>query len=512
MIRRNEPTVNRPATNLKSAYDVIIVGAGIAGLTCANYLAKAGQSVLILEKHYIAGGYSSSFRRKGYYFDAAAHYLSSCRPSGQVGRLLADHNLNDRLELMRFDPSDVVITPEYTVSIRTELGALINEFQRLFPHEARGIEQLFTFIAETDSVSLYVALKKLTFLDVLDEYLKDFKLKAVIGILLGNIGLPSSKASALAGVFLFREFIFDGGYYPKGGMQAFCDVLVDKFKEYGGTISFLSPVESIGVANSKVQGTAIKGGQFIKARYVISTADPHQTFLKMVTGYSINGELHKRLVTSKPSISAFMMHIGTKRSLKDVVSHRCCMWYYPGYDIDECYLDWLEGRPNFDRGFVFASAPSFHDSSLAPKGKDSLQLIIGSPYMSRDYWQKEKDRIADKVIKMTENFIPGLSKNIEIQLIATPVTLVKYTSNYKGAMYGWASTPDQVGECRFPETTPVEGLYMSGHWAGPPAGQGGIPMVVYSGRNVARIVLRDLRKDSIKVSPSIVSNVGSDAA
>ncbi|HEX9779853.1 MAG TPA: NAD(P)/FAD-dependent oxidoreductase [bacterium] len=478
--------------NLKSEYDAIIIGAGIAGLTCGNYLAKAGLNVLIAEKHYIAGGYCSSFKKKGFYFDAAAHYLSSCRERGQVGRLLRDHQLDGQLELMRSDPSDVVLTSDRCVQIRTKFSELISEFQRHFPKEATRIREFFKFMRDTDALTLYVTLKSKTFAEVLDGYFSDRKLKGVISILLGNIGLPSTRASALSGVFLFREFVFDGGYYPKGGMQSFVDILVGRFQKYGGTISFLTPITSVVVKHGLVQGVRIRD-QLIRTRHIVATCDPHQLFSMLAPPESLNGYSEKVLHGMEPSISAFMIHIGTKKSIKEQVLHKCCVWYYPDYDIDACYLDWVKGKPNFTRGFVFASFPSFHDHNLAPPGKDSLQLIVGSPFMTREYWKQYSEAVSQKVIKHAESFIPNLSNNIEVQYVATPMTLVKYTGNYQGAMYGWASTPTQVGEGRFPETTPITGLLLAGHWAGPPAGQGGIPMVVYSGRSVASRVLREKR-------------------
>jgi phytoene dehydrogenase-like protein len=492
-------TTNRPAADIKDRYDVVVIGAGIAGLTCANYLAKSGLNVLLLEKHHTPGGCCSSFRKHGFYFDAAAHYLSSCRERGQIGRLIRDHDLTTKVKIERWDPSDLILLGDYKIKIRTNFEDLVQEFQSAFPQEAQGVRRLFEFIAKTETIKLYALLRKnknATFADVLAEYVQDHRLKACVNILLGNIGLASSRVAALSGTFLLREFIFDGGYYPKGGMQAFCDALVSRFQDYGGTISFLTPAKTINVKNAKVVGVEAKRGMRVSTKYAVATCAPHQLYGDLLESPSY--EAREKLKISQPSISAFMLHLGTNTSLGKIVPHKGPIWYYPGYDIDDCYEDWLSGNPNFDRGFVFASFPSFHDESLAPFGKDSVQLIVGSPYMTKDFWEKNAEITAEKILRTAERFIPSLREKIEYKYIATPLTLEKYTSNYSGAMYGWASTPEQVSDARFPERTSVNGLFLAGHWSWPfaVAGQGGIPMAVYSGRVVANRILKDIANGS----------------
>ena len=101
--------------------------------------------------------------------------------------------------------------------------------------------------------------------------------------------------------------------------------------------------------------------------------------------------------------------------------------------------------------------------------------------------------MADVAVRRAERFIPGLRRMIEVELIATPLTLERYTSNYQGAMYGWASIPSQVGDQRFGNTIGIEGLYLAGHWSGPL----GIPMVTQSGRHVADRILRNVKSVSV---------------
>lgn len=485
---------------VSDTYDVIIIGAGVGGLTCGLYLAQAGLKTLILERHGIAGGYASSFTKKGFYFDAAAHYLSSCRERGQLGRLIRDHDLLRYFSLERCDPSDTLIFPEHHIELRTDFSRLVETFQQAFPHEAANIQRFFKYIATTEATQLYLELKDYTFAELMATYLKDFKLKAILEILLGNIGAPASRASALSAAFLFREYIFDGGYYPKGGMQAFCDALVKRFTDYGGIIAFGTPAKRIRLDGRRVSGVVIKGDRFVSCKHLVSNCDPFQTFCNLINGFASGDpkiqDYVQRLKTAVPSISAFMVHLGTTEKLGGRLPYRGCIWYCPTYDVKSYYSRWMDGIVDFEEdGFIFASSPSRHDNSLAPEGKDSLQLIIGTAYKSREFWEKHREQMATVAIKRAEHFIYRLSEIVEFRLSATPQTLQKYTLNYQGAMYGWAPLPTQVGRRKvLAEDHSLEGLYFAGQWSGPPAGTGGIPMAVYSGRDVAvRISRRSKR-------------------
>lgn len=476
---------------------MLIIGAGIGGLVCANYLAKSGAKVVLVEKHYVPGGFCSSFKRGMYYFDAGAHYLGSCRPAGQVGKLIADHQLEKKLTLIRCEPSEVVVSKHRETFIFSDVARTIDEFKKNFIGEAESIRRFFHYIVNTDPLQLYVDLKGTTFRSLLDQYFKNWELKSVLSTLLGNIGLPSSRAAALTSVFLFREFIFDGGYYPKGGMQRFPDALLERFQEYGGVALLLSPAEKIFLNDTgRVQSVRVKylGRKSIEisAKAVVANCDPFQVHDKLLSGVAISsgrGRFEKRL----PTASAFMVHLGVNHDIALEAKYHCNIWSYQRGDIDEYYEGVMDGKVDFGLdSFLFCSIPSFHDPELIPKDHHSIQIIIAAPYYERSVWEGYKEKLAHDVLNRLDQFIPGIGQWVEVRQVATPPTLVKYTWNYRGAMYGWASTPDQVGRRRLSEETPVEGLYMVGHWTGVPSGHSGIPTVVTSGRNVARLVLKRL--------------------
>lgn len=485
-------------SRLPTRCDVLVIGAGIGGLSCANYLAKAGAHVVLVEKHYVPGGYCSSFKRGPYYFDAAAHSLGSCRPQGQVGRLLTDHRLEKRLTLLRYSPTDVVVTRNRDVFFFSGPEETVRELQREFPHEAAAVRKFIDYVTTTDPLRLYGELREQTFSSVLDRYFDDWELKSVFATLLGNIGLPSSRASALTAVFLYREFIFDGGYYPQGGMQRFADALLEQFEAYGGVALLLSPAEEVTTTPAgHVQSVKIKyrGRQplEIAARAVVANCDPYQLYNVLLRNVPLSAEHKAELTVRVPTVSAFMLHLGVSHDISREARYPCSVWSYPRGHVDDYYEGVLRGRVEFGVDtFLFYNVPSFHDATLAPGGSHSVQVIIPAPYATRAVWEREKEALAEDLLARLERYLPSVSRWIDVRHIATPATLQKYTWTHRGAMYGWASIIEQVGANKFPDRSAIAGLHLVGHWTGLPSGNSGIPTVVAAGRAVARSVLREL--------------------
>src|SRR4030043_1242233 len=109
----------------KNIYDAIIIGAGISGLVCGCYLAKAGMKVLIVEQHNKPGGYFTSFKRKGFLFDAAAHSFGNYREGGHVRKIFTEIGVDKIIKIQRFDPSDIIIAPDFKLTFWNDTNATI---------------------------------------------------------------------------------------------------------------------------------------------------------------------------------------------------------------------------------------------------------------------------------------------------------------------------------------------------------------------------------------------------
>ncbi|HEY6011732.1 MAG TPA: NAD(P)/FAD-dependent oxidoreductase [Nitrospirota bacterium] len=468
----------------QDSYDAIIIGAGISGLICGCYLAKAGMKVLIAEQHYKPGGYCSSFQRGDFTFDAAAHSFGGYRDNGIVKKVFIDLGIVDRLDVNRFEPSDIISTPDCEVSFWANVEDTVRDFQKAFPDETNNIHAFFNFLIANDPQS-FARLRTLTFKNLLDQYFNNYKLKSILSFpLLGNGGLPASQMSAFIGARLFIEFLLDGGYYPKGGMQNFTGALSGRFKDFGGTLRLSSPVTEIVIEDKLVKGVILKQEGIIPSKYVISNCGPRQTFLKLIRGRDIGRDLSEKLFTMTTSLSMFVLYLGIDSNCAPLPRPGSNVWYLPHYDIEKMYI--LANQRTMRNVAEYMVR-------VSPDGQTIL-AFINAGYRDKLYWDGQKRDVQRALIKQIEQHtIPGLSKHILYQESATPHTMKRYTLNEEGAAYGWASTPMQFADPDFRKPSCVKGLFFTGHWAT----QGmGIPGVAYLGYDMANFILRKKRSRS----------------
>lgn len=471
---------------MNSKYDVIIIGAGIGGLVCGCYLAKEGLKVLIFEQHSNPGGYCTSFERSGYRFDVGVHYLGSMQIV--LGKVLEELELKDEIKFDRFDPTDKIIMPDNITYIHINPQDTIEDFKRSFPREKRNIERFFEFIMQKDFFNVYKKIKSMSFQGVLNEFFEDYRLKATLEVLLLNFGLSAKKASAIASVILYRYYILDGGYYPRGGMQGFSNSLASRFKRYGGELLLRKKVEEILVENKKIKGVILESREVVKANIVVSNADATQTFCQLLRRVTCP---EKKLVNKLCcSHSLFALYVGTDKDLKTFHNELCNIWSFDTYKIDGYISNLKESILTGNLPFCMISFPSAHASELKDKDKNTIQSFLIAPFESESFWDTYKDETKKNLIKRTQKLLPGLAENIKVNTIATPITFYKYTLNKNGAAFGWASILNQVKSSLFPPMTSLDALFLVGHWCTIGSGQGGVPKAIFSGRKVSYLILK----------------------
>jgi prolycopene isomerase len=312
-----------------------------------------------------------------------------------------------------------------------------------------------------------------------DTRLKDPKLKAIVSGLWGYFGLPPSKLASFYYAMPLIGYLHEGGYYPRGKSQKLSEAFVKFIEDHGGKVKLRSRVEKILVKDQTAYGVKTKDGAEYTAKVVVSNANAHDTFLKMLEGNKPLEDLKKRMDKLSISFSSFQVFLGLKKDLVSEIGIKDTeIFYYPDYDHEAGYKAALNADVE-SSGYGLTLYDNLY-KEYSPEGKNIVNIIITQGYdhwikYEADYWKgnkteykKEKERMADVLIsQVEETLLLGLSEAIEVKEIGTPLTNIRYTSNTRGAIYGWDQTLDNTGPRRFPQTTPIKNLYLSGAWTSP---------------------------------------------
>lgn len=462
-------------------YDAIIIGAGIGGLVCGCYLAKAGMKVLICEQHYKPGGYCTSFRRGPFVFDAAADCFGAYRKDGITRKVFEELEIDRKLNIIQFDPPSIILTPDYRIPFWNNLEKTIEEFQTAFPDERDNIKKFFYFLSNSCAISIS-KLRNWTFKNLLDYYFANDRLKAILSLpLLAMAGLPPSLMSAFMGVKFFSEFFLDGGYYPIGCMQMLSDTLAERFKEFGGELRLSSLVKKIRVRDNKVTGIVTENDGFIPSRLVVSNCDARQTFLKLLSKEKIERGFYNGIKNMMPSISNFIAYLGINKQFKPPQPQGSAVFFSQHYDLDRAYRSAQKSDIDGYGGHTFRIS----------RDKSTIYAIIPAAFKNRTFWNNNKPRFLESLIeKIEKSTIPGLSEHIVYKEAATPYTLYRYTLNYKGASYGWASIPSQLAVPGLRKPPFLQNLYLTGHWTTLGVGISG---VIYVSHETSKLILKKER-------------------
>jgi phytoene desaturase len=467
------------------SYDAIVVGAGLGGLSAGLALAKAGKSVLVLERQDGPGGNAHAFQRGPYTFDPAIHVTAHGFDIEFLDVYLETLGLSEGLDLtLMHSLYDVDIDgSRYTLPVGLE--AVVQYLSEQFPSEADGIARYVEACARTTRESQAppprVALKDLdamvqalpmlfkyrtsTLASAIEEFVGDPRAKAVLGAQWPYMGLPPSKLSFMAGTGVWMAFMEQGPVYVKGSFQKLADGLAEELAESGGEVAYDTAVSEIMVDGDRVTGVRTEDGRELRSPVIVSNADAKLTFERLIGEDRVPPRFMKRVRRMKPSISAFMTYSACTLPLHEMgLSGE--VFVYDHWDHDETWADVEAGR----LGGLWLSLPTLHDRSLAPEGEHLVIFTSLMPYDIGEPWEQAKERYTEQMLARAEQVLPGYRDSITFLDSATPETFEHYTLAHEGAIYGWANTPNQTMPKRLPFETPIGGLYLAGHWTDPGTG------------------------------------------
>ncbi len=489
------------------SYDAVVIGAGLGGLSAAAAFARQGFKVLVLEQHSVPGGYASAFTRPGgFVFDVSLHSTSVGIRDGVPNLIQGFPEIED-VVFVPHKPLYRVIYPDHDIRVpHRDVPAYVKILKSHFPGEADSIDGIFadmkgftdelgrlqTAGGQVDMSTFPTSYPHVfknfnrTWAAMLDDRIKDPKLKAVISGLWGYFGLPPSKVSTFYYAMPLMGYLEEGGYYPVGTSQRISDAFVALIEKHGGEVKLNAKVERILVRDHAATGVRTADGAEYRARAVVSNANAPDTFTRMMPDEKeFLKDLLARMDGLSVSFSTFLVWMGLRTDLvRKVGLEDSEIFYNTSYDIEADYRDILAGglpeNPGFGLTVYDNLGPGF-----SPKGKNTLNIIVAQGYDhwkkyetdyfygNKDAYTKEKMRLADILIdKAEKTLLPGLRESIEVLEVATPLTNLRFTGHPRGAVYGWDQTVDNSGQRRFPQKTPIRNLYLSGAWTFPGHGYG----------------------------------------
>jgi len=539
----------RMASASKPLYDTIIIGAGHNGLTAAAYLARAGNSTLVLERRDIVGGccvteelapccrasttsYIASMLRPEVIRDLklAEHGLRMvpCDPTLQVpfpdGQLVSWWWNRDRVvaELRKISPKDA----ETFVRVDDGLKKLARYLQPFFlepppepgTHSFDGWSDLFRVAKRFRGISTQEISELVSFLtgslgDFLDRNYESEKVKTLFlaNNVYGKHGGPYQPGTALGLLF----HLLSGGEHElqgffghvMGGMGAITNAMVTAARAFGAEIRTSAPVKQIDTRDGRVRAVVLEDGTEIRARVVLSNADPKRTFLGMVLerdlpagfvnairGIKMDGPCAKvnMVLSEEPRFTGTpATYDAQQRSLFTLV---------PSLEFAERCYDVAKFGEIPEQLWVDCVIASNADPSLAPAGKHIMTCFVQYvPYKLRHgTWDESRELLGDRVVKKIAEYAPNVPHAIVVRQILTPLDLERTYGLTEGNIFHGDLNLEQLffnrpvaGWSQY--RTPIAGLYLCGAGAHPGGGVTGAP-----GHNAARQVLRDLKKGRFK--------------
>jgi prolycopene isomerase len=495
---------------MATTHDVVVVGAGLGGLSAATRLAREGADVLLLERHTVPGGYATSFVRGRYEFEVALHELSGIGTPDNRGGLyhyLERIGVAQKVEFLPVGELYRTVLPGLDLVVPVGREAMEETLCEAFPAEAAGIkrflgrvftlgEELQQFKDGARAVNPYQARHAIRYLPatwgkVLSRDVGDPVARAAMSQYWGYFGLGPSEVAFLYFASALANYATLGPAYVKGRSQALSNAFVAAFEEAGGTVHFHAEVDRIEVRNGRVRGVRTTDGRTFEAKVVVANADPITACRDLVGPEHVPRRWWRGLRNRTVSASSINVYLGVAAPPEQLGL--------------SCHENFLNEDHDFDRhaksmgtitdpAMVLATCYNAVDPDISPPGTSSIVLTTlqyGEPWMRLDpaTYVETKNRVADAMIRRTEEVAPGLREHTEVVEVATPVTNMRYTRQLTGSIYGFENTPHDHTVLRLSHRGPIPGLWFAGAWTQP---GGGFEPCILSGRFAATGILKEL--------------------
>ncbi len=485
---------------LAETYDAILIGTGIGCLCSGALLSKAGKKVLLLERHYTAGGFTHVFKRKGFEWDVGIHYIGEVQRPNSVLRKLFDYVSDKQLKWDDMgDIYDRIIIGNKQYDFIKGVDNFKSKMIEYFPNEKEAIEKYINLIFSTNKSALkfymdkalsgfsssiigsfmrkkYLKYSDRTTYDVLSELTQDETLIKVLCGQYGDYGLPPKQSSFAMHASVAKHYM-QGGSVPAKGSSQILHTIEKVIEKAGGTILVRAEVDKIIVQNNKAKGVKLADGNKLYSDTIISGTGVFNTFENLIPlDVAYSHKLNDKLKQVNPSVGYGCLYIGLNGSPEDLKLPKTNFWIYPeDLDHDECVERFLnDNKQEFPLVYISFPAAKFSDWNDRYPGKSTIDIITMIPFEAFAKWEGtawkkrgetyeiKKEEYAQRLFQHLFNQLPQLKGKIEFYEFSTPLT-AKHFSNYKqGALYGIDHNPKRFRQNFLRPKTKIKGLYLTG--------------------------------------------------
>ena len=485
---------------LQESYDTIIIGSGMGGLATAAILSKQGQKVLVLERHYTAGGFTHVFKRKGYEWDVGIHYIGEVQRENSILRKLFDYVTDHKLKWADMgEVYDRIVIGDQHFDFVKGVKNFKKQMIFYFPEEENAINTYvnLVFKAVKTGKNYYISKAISPFLNALlgkflkkpfykfsdkttDEVLRSLtKNETLIKVLsgqYGDYGLPPKQSSFSMHASVVRHY-FDGGSFPVGGSSQIVKTIAPVIAASGGTILTNAEVEEVVIEKNTALGVKMKDGKIIRAKSIVSNAGIMTTYNTLLPSTTVEKhKLKEQLQKIKPSVAHVSLYIGLEGSPEDLQLPKTNYWIYPAEgDHDTCVKRYLD---DLSQTFplVYLSFPSAKDPDWPNRypGKSSIDIITLMPFEIFEKWsdtswkkrgdnyEKIKEDIAQRLLKELYKQLPQVEGKINCYELSTPVTTQHFMNYKNGEVYGLDHGPSRFRQPFLTPRTPIKNFYLTG--------------------------------------------------
>lgn len=473
------------------AKSVVIIGAGLGGLTAAAFLTRRGYEVTVLEKNAQAGGKVCEYRAGGFRWDIAPAPFA---PKWALETLFDDLGLalEDYLRLQPIDPQTRYFFPDGEVfDAQRDWAALTAEINRLAPDDYVGFLNFLAYAARLNypihAASEGLPFARRTMRQAIARHIKSDKLQRILGSFAASVG-GSPHGLPAAFNALVHQALSGGCWYPQDGMASLAAALERLAREGGANIQLSSPVQEIRLKGNAACGLSLADGRILAADAVLSNVDSISTQRFLLPEGALPTPALRRLNRAKLSCSAFVIMLGVRGRFPQLAHHNI----FFAHDRRREYKDIFEREVMPADPTISLTISSKTDPLSAPVNQENWLIRVEAPPLSEKFdWAGQRENCRDRLLAtLYESYGLDLNDRIRIEQHLSPADFKAIAGAWRGALYGRSAhirggqfSPANIRDSYFAR------LYFAGGTTHP---GGDNALGIHSGRLAAQAIAQDL--------------------